>query len=279
MRIARLIVLVVWCCLPTLAFSAQPSRTLRFSPLPLESEHYVKKQFSCFCRSLAAMTQQKIELVYKKDYVDILSALHHDEIDLAYLGPLPYVKVREADTDIVPLVRFLSRNGESTYTCSLVAFGHNRPDLQETCTTVALTQPYSTCGYLVTEALLSSFHQSLQQCPYTYAGNHEQAALAVVRGEAVLAGVKTAIARQYENLGLTVLQESTALPGFLLVANQRTLGKEQVDMLRQNLLAREPQSISEWGELVRYGMIEAKNEDYDVIRTLLKRHPIPDIAP
>jgi len=266
-------------------FAATPSSTLRFSPLPMLSEHLVKEQFLSFCSSLSELTCQNVSLIYKKDYQDLLKALHNDELDLAYLGPLPYVMARKTDPDIIPVVRFLDKHQKATYTCSLVTFGHNHPNLDADYPTIALTQPYSTCGYLVTESLLSPYQHSLNDCPYTYVGDHEQAALAVIRGDAALAGVKTTIARRYENLGLTILDESAPLPGFLLVANRRTLDPATIDQLRSDLLSlnhafsADQKEKPEWGKMIRYGMIEAHDEDYDAIRALLTRFPVPEILP
>jgi phosphonate transport system substrate-binding protein len=266
-------------------FATTPSSALRFSPLPMLSEHLVKEQFLSFCSSLAELTDQNVSLIYKKDYQELLDALHNDEVDLAYLGPLPYVMARRTDNDIVPVVRFLNRQQQATYTCSLVTFGDNQPNLDSAYSTVALTQPYSTCGYLATESLLAPLQHSLSDCPYTYVGDHEQAALSVIRGDAVLAGVKTTIARQYENLGLTIIDESPPLPGFLLVANRRTLDPATIDRLREDLLALNEtvangaKSPLQWGKMIRYGMIEANDKDYDPIRDLLTRFPVPEISP
>mgnify|MGYP001330004870 CR=1 FL=1 len=286
MRECLLILCLLLFLPPVAVVRAGPPDIIRFSPLPLLSEHEVREQFFNFCASLEKITHRHVEFSYRTDYEDILTALHRDELDIAYLGPLPYVKIRELDNDIVPLVRFLDRRGESSYTCALAAFAAAPPDLTMPGLNVALTQPYSTCGYLMTEALLVDAGNSLEQMTYSYAGNHELAALAVIRGEALLAGVKTQVARNYSNLGLTVLRESEPLPGFLLVANRRTLGDEWIEQLRRQLLElgsaadkKGDITMQTWGGLIRNGMIAAFDEDYDAVRALLGQYRVPEFAP
>ena len=268
------------------SWAAEPTSTLRFAPLPLLSEHHVKEQFLYFCDALSHLTGQKACLVYKKDYRDILSALHHDELDLAYLGPMPYVIAHRDDQDIIPLVRFLNRNGDSHYTCALVVFGNERISDQATNKTIAMANPYSTCGYVVKNALLSTYDLNPKDLPDLYTGNHEQAALSVIRGESFFAGIKTSVARQYDNLGLTIVQQSEPLPGFVLVANQRTLGEEKIVQLQKALLQlsmhpteKQKKCVEKWGEMIRYGMVEARDEDYASIRSLLTDLPEAEPAP
>ena len=52
---------------------------------------------------------------------------------------------------------------------------------------------------------------------YRYLGQHDEVALAVVRGEFDFGGLKTAIAQKYTHLGLKVVAESPLMTGLALV--------------------------------------------------------------
>lgn len=266
-------------CLFSLAI-AQP---IRFAPLPMVSERQIEKNFQPFVHYLSTVTSTDVEMIHHKNYDTILDGLINDQIDLAFLGPLPYVFLTQQDLSYVPVVRFINQGGNSTYTCSLVSFDSNLSRLDSTMPPiVALTQPESTCGYLLTEQLLQLFHASLDDLPYYYAGQHSECALEVLRGNAQFAGMQTSIARQYHNLGLRVVAESDPLPGFLLLANPRTLDSDTILKIRTALLGLKPYESSDgavttagWGELIRYGAIPVQSSDYDVIRKMLDGVTIP----
>ncbi len=265
--------------------SEQP--TLRFTPLPMVSERNLKNNFGTFADYLSQQINCPVELVLKKNYRMILDELLADRIDLAYLGPLPFVLLTEKDPDFVPVVRFVDKTGQSTYTCCLAAFSGDHINLDsDHPLLVSLTQPYSTCGYLMSEKLLNQHHYTLSDGSYIYSGNHSESALDVLRGATQVAGLKTSIAEKYHHLGLRILEQSTPLPGFVLVANPRTVPKELIEKIRSQLLSLEPQHSTTdaetthlWGESIRYGATEVDSSDYDVIRDLLLQVEIPGIEP
>ena len=271
-------------CLLGLALASRPLQArevLRFAPLPLLAEQHITRQFSGFCATLADISGREVTLVYKKNYAEIISSLAENTLDLAYIGPLPYVIATQTNKHITPLVGFLNREKKPGYTCALVAFGADQSPLDSECTMVALPQPYSTCGFMTTEALLQEYGLSLKSTPYTYTGNHENAALAVIRGNATMAGVKSSIARKYSNLGLKILKQSEPMPGFLLVGNSKTVDKELLTRMQNMLLelaqSSEAQNIQKsWGNMIKYGMYPAHDEDYDIVRELLQQYPIPE---
>ena len=277
-------------CLLFFAVACHPSfcraDALRFAPLPMASDAIIKQQFQFFSTFLSEQLDQDVEQLSYQSYQTLISDLLADKIDLAHLGPLPYLLLSRQDPTFVPLVRFVDARGADSYTCSLVSFQH-KFDLQQLSdeTSIALTQPYSTCGYLMTEHLLQQQGKTLQQFPYYFAGNHSEAVLEVVRGNAVLAGVKTSVAEQYRHLGVHIEEQDIALPGHLLVANARTLSPSQIELIRRELLTLDPRHnlehrklTSTWGQEFRYGAIPVATDDYQFIEDLLAVIAIPGVG-
>jgi phosphonate transport system substrate-binding protein len=255
--------------------------TVRFAPLPMENRETVVKQFRPMTDFLQKRLGITIEYVYADSYADILQKFRAGKIDLAYLGPLPYVELHSRYPQAEPLVHFREASGETAYTCSLVAFADSTPSLAKLADkNVALTQPLSTCGYLSANGLLRRYGSNLERNNYRYLGKHDAVALAVVQGQYDIGGLKTAIGKKYEHLGLSILAETAPLPSFALVANKVTLRPGLQSLIRKALIDITPsknrEMLAGWGDNIRYGAAPANDGDYDVIRELLGDVEIPD---
>lgn len=277
-RIACLLLLAMWCFTET----SLAGETVRFAPLPMENRETVVKQFRPMTDFLQKRLGITIEYVYADSYADILEKFRTGKIDLAYLGPLPYVELRSNHPQAEPLVHFREASGQTTYTCSLVAFADSATPLASLADkTVALTQPLSTCGYLSTNGLLRRYGSNLERNQYRYLGKHDAVALAVVQGQFDIGGIKTAIGKKYAHLGLSILAETAPLPSFALVANKVTLNPALLSLIQKVLVDISPagkdrEMLTGWGDNIRYGAVPARNSDYDVIRELLGDVKIPE---
>ncbi|WP_167320717.1 PhnD/SsuA/transferrin family substrate-binding protein [Desulfocapsa sulfexigens] len=273
-----LLFLVCLCAMPAVA------REIFFAPLPMEQKEKVIRQIMPMLHFLEKPLGQHLSVKYFSNYEEILDKFKTEEIDLVILGPLPYVQLRETYPDAEPVVRFLNEQGEGTYTCALVTGVESGltsiAALKEQ--RLALTQPHSTCGYLCTDNLLQQVGLSVNDTDFQYLGSHQEVALAVIRGEFKAGGIKSSIGKKYVHLGLQFLAESASLPGFVLVANKRTLTDKQIEILRNVLLQLRPldnpthrKLVEEWGQGIRYGTLIAHDSDYDVIRDQLRGVIIP----
>jgi phosphonate transport system substrate-binding protein len=266
------------CLLPAVAL-ADPD-TLYFAPLPMEQPEEVVKQFKPMLNFLEQRLGVKIEIRYSSSYAEILERFRTGQIDLAYLGPLPYVSLRENHPQAEPLVHFLEKDGQATYSCAL--FGSDqRLEKPLRNKTFALTQPLSTCGYLAVDGLLRQRGERLDQQRFRYLEKHDEAVLAVARGDYDFGGAKTSIAKNYAHLGIVVLAETPPLPSFALVANSRRLSAERMSQLRRTLAELEPKGrnrslMSTWGPQLRNGAVGADDSDYDVLRRLRRQASIPE---
>jgi phosphonate transport system substrate-binding protein len=269
-----------------LLISAAPlwGREIIFSPLPMMQPSLVARHARPMLSYLEQELNEPIGIEYHKNYEKILSAFCRNRIDLAFLGPLPYINLKKRCDKVVPIVRFVNKKGKATYTCSIITdaeIGVKR--LQDLAGgKVALTQPLSTCGYLMTDFLLRGAGLRLEDARYRYVGNHRKVALAVIRGEADAGGIKTSIAHKYEHLGIRFLAQTPPLPGFLLVANGSTMTRREIEKIRNALLNLHPLTNPEdahitscWGEKIRYGAVPVNDSDYDIIRNELARMSIP----
>lgn len=267
-------VLAVW-----VAFgNAVNAETIRFAPLPMENRETVVKQF----RPMTAFLEQRLNLtidyVYSDNYADILTRFRQSQVDVAYLGPLPYVQLRAPYVQARPMVRFKEKSGNTSYTCALITVpdaDFHLPDANQK--KIALPQPLSTCGYLSASGLRRAHGSLLENNYYRYVGKHDTVALSVIRGEFDAGGLKTAIARKYAHMGLQILAETPPLPSFA----PQTLSAALISSICQELTALTPDRkdnplLASWGDNIRFGAVMASDGDYQVVRDFLADAVIPD---
>ena len=270
---SRLMALVAFTLLIAVPVWAE---TLVFSPLPMETPSTVASQWKPLLTYLEQTLGVTIEIDYSTSNDEVVTKFREGRLDLAYLGPLPYVVLRKTFPAAEPVVIFHEKNGQPVYTCAVATLATSPLTLKGLRgRTIALTQPLSTCGYFATQGLLQQAGASLEANRFRYLGQHDEVALAIVRGEFDAGGLKTAIAGKYAHLGLKVLAESPPFPGLSLVANRGKVSAERIRSLQQALLNADPKRREGWGENLRNGVSPASDGDFDGVRRL----PLPATIP
>ncbi len=159
------------------------AETLRFAPLPMEARDKLVKQFQPMVLLLEHSLGLKIVYECSKTYSTVLEKFRRSQLDLAYLGPLPYVELKAVFSPAEPLVFFKEADGKSTYTCALVSFPDNFFDHYNAHQRkIALTQPLSTCGYFAMSGLMHRHGCELEQNFYQYVHTHAKVALSCNTG-------------------------------------------------------------------------------------------------
>lgn len=271
---ALLVALLVGC----VAFAPPPARAsgLVFSPLPMETPETVVAAWRPLLAYLEDRLGTTIRIEYTAGYDELLERFAAGRIDIAYLGPLPYVELKKRFPAAQPVVLFKEKDGKATYTCTLYAPLEARPTLKNLRgKKVALTQPLSTCGYLAVDGLLRKAGNSLENNRYRYLGTHDAVLQAVAAGQFDAGGAKTSVGEKYLPLGLAAVAETPHFPGFVLVANGQRVSAARIELMRRLLSEAPPEERSRWGEQIRHGVVAADDRDYAALRALQPPRPIP----
>lgn len=230
-------------------------------------------------RFIEELTGHPVVVENHARYEDIISGFVAGRIDLAILGPLPYVSLRQLHAGAEPLVRFREPDGREHYTCTLVAFADEvRPLPRYVGARLALTQPFSTCGYFAAATLLGRAGVDIERLDYRFVGRHDQIAIEVITGGADLGVLKDEVAARFASVGLVELAATRPLPGFTLIANAATLDAATRQRLREGFLALQEADIArfvEWPRTLRRGAVPAAHEDYDAIARQFMRIEAP----
>jgi len=273
-RVGRFLLFIVF-------ISSIYAAPLRYAPLSLEKSEIVLHQSEEFLKYLTKVTQRDFEIVFNASYDKIIDDFKKRRIDIAYLGPLPYVKLKNEYPHVKPLVSFKEKSGESSYTCLIFTSKDSKiKTLQDVKSKkIALTQKLSTCGYLMSEDLLRQQNLSLKKdLNYFYSDSHSNAILSVLTDEADVGSCKNGILDKYSHFGFTVLAETKPLPGFILAVNTETVTPEVYQKIKEALLKLDPINnieddliTKEWGVNLRYGCSDVSEDDFNVIEDAVER--------
>ena len=246
-------------------------RTIVFAPLPTKDIEDLYTQFLPMIKYLEKNLNVKIKIDYNNNYDTLLEKFINGEIDIAYLGPLPYLSLEERYPYTKSLVNFKNEKGEVSYTCSFVSFISNKASIENMIDTkIALTQALSTCGYLFVNDVLNKSNSNIEKNKYRYLDRHDTVALSVINDEFKYGGLKTDIAEEYKYLGLEEIKRSMPIPSFTLVGNSKTLDDNMLSNIKKTMITIEEKELSTWHKDIKFGTKETNDMDYDYLRKLIK---------
>lgn len=271
---ARVFVLFAFLGLLATALSAAELKRLVFAPLPMEDKKSMYETFLPLSKYLEETLGVQIEYRFTNSYAELLGLIAQQKVDLAYLGPLPFVMLEKEYPKTEPLIFFKEANGRSSYTCSLISWRKALGDLHVN-QKVALTSPLSTCGYLGVSSILQKRGKELEDFFYRYLGKHDKVALSVVEGRYSMGGVKTTVFEKYKHLGLKEIAKTVTFPSFALVADRTRVDKQKRAVIQEALLRANDINRQEWSEALRYGFDVAQKSSYAPLKKLLDEVKLP----
>jgi len=252
------------------------AQTLRFAPLPMFKSELIMEEYRGILDYLEKELDMEIETVYYSNYKTLLEAIHTSKVDIAHLGPLPYAILLQKGNQTQPIVQFLNKDGQSTYTCSLITSQTKSTSLGYLASKpMALTQPLSTCGYLSAAYLYNKSRMDFKNSNYYYANTHSNVILEVILGQAQSGIVKTSEFENYKHLGIYEIKKTPPWPGFLWVGSPKLSSmiifriQEALTMLSYSN-QHNKELMEFWGEGVKYGTIHASSQNYTPITNLLQ---------
>ena len=250
--------------LPNTCFAGATSSTqiYHFTPLPMKDTKELTKDFLPLVTMLEEKLNLNIEFALKKNYEDILQNIMEKKIDIAVLGPLPFIKLNAMYPDMEPIVFFKRKNGGVHYKCVLSKFIGEELDTSKPLK-VALTQPLSTCGYYQTRVLLEQkYGLALSEQLYRYTNSHTSAVKSVIEGTFDMAGSSDTYARDFQNLGIEVVAESEWMPGFAIYANKKTVPEKVIKDIQELMLSIDAETFKQWGGRLKHGVAKPTGEEF-----------------
>lgn len=269
--VCTILTLTALLCLTTLPCASAPQHdnAIVFAPTLFDSTpDEIRSQLGP-ARFIEELTGRPVVVETHARYEKIISGFVEGRIHLAILGPLPYVSLHRLASHAEPLARFREADGRDHYRCTLVAFADDaRPLAEYAGARLALTQPFSTCGYFGAATLLELAGVDIDSTRYRFLGPHDQIGIQVATGRFDIGVLKDDVARQFASLGVIPLASSQPLPGFTLIANAATLDAETRERIRAGFIALKADDqmrLASWPRHLRQGATPAADADYRAI--------------
>ncbi len=253
--------------------SAGDSLTLWIHPYLPATE--LVKRFTPLATYLGNEIGTPIEIRIHKDYQTHFNFVGKDQADIAYLGPVGYLRVSD-NFGFKPLLAKLEVNGEPFFH-GMIIVRQDSPiktlaDLIGR--SFAFGDPDSTMSHIVPRAILAKAGISVDLLSrYDFMGSHQDVALGVLGGYFDGGGVKEEVFYAYEKRGLRVLAKSPPIAEHVFMTRS-DLPPELVERLRKAFMAvnQHPQKDNILKSIKKSvsGFAPAADQDLDELRELMK---------
>jgi len=251
----------------SLVFGEQ-QETLIFGVHPFKNPRQIYKMFRPLTNAISQQTGKEVKIVIGKSYEDIIDQHQQGKVDFGYFGPASYVNAR-AKTNIIPLTR-IKMKGRGAFR-GVIVVKKDSPITglhQLKGKTFAFGDPESTLSHYVPHYQLMKAGVMVSDLKdYIFTGTHDNVALNVIHGVADAGGLKPAVAKQYLNRGLRILDKSEWIPEHLFAANG-ALASENIHLLKNVLLEMDLIVLKSIKSSIT-GMETASDRDYDGLRKII----------
>ena len=235
----------------------------------------IQQRFAPLAKYLEQKTGHPITVRVGRDYNEHVSAIGGNQVDIAFMGPAPYV-LMVAMHGRKPMLARIEVNGKPVLGGTIIARTdgplRSLSDLKGR--RFAFGDRESTMSALVPQYMLQEAGVPLSALRgYDYLGSHKNVALGVLGGDYDAGAVKQEIFDELAPRGLRVLAQLPTVSEHVFVARSN-LPPELVDKLRHALLslATEPdgQQIMQSMHKGMTAMVPASDQDYQSLRAMMR---------
>ncbi len=225
-----------------------------------------------------------VHLEISRDYEAHIESVAAGAYDIAYMGPVSYVRLVEKHGE-VPLLAKLEVDGEPSFQGAI--FVREDSPIRELGELAgkrfAFVGPSSTMGFIVPHHVMKQAGVGIDRLAgYSFLKNHDNVALAVLIGEFDAGAVKEETFQKFSQKGARALAMTPPIPEHLFVASSRQ-SPETVEALRASLLGivRKPEGLRALRSIKDSGtnLVPVDDRDYDLLRRILNESDRVEITP
>ncbi|MBI5740558.1 MAG: phosphate/phosphite/phosphonate ABC transporter substrate-binding protein [Nitrospirae bacterium] len=268
-----LLIFIALLCGPGIA-GAEGPLTLGIHPFLPATE--LVDRFTPLAEYLGRRIGKPIVIDIAKDYTEHIDKTGNNKVDIAFMGPVSYVRLVEKYGK-KPVLARLEITGKPTFMGAIITAKDSGikklTDLKGK--RFAFVDPESTMGHLVPRCMLLEAGIDVKDFAMSkFVYNHHNVALGVLAGDFDAGAVKEDVYYEYEKRGIRALAWTPPISEHVFVTGSH-LPKETVTALREALLQlkddKEGKAIMLRIQENLTGIVPAVDGDYDNLRTILKK--------
>lgn len=275
-RIAQAIISALALSLATAVGAAEPAQPpLLLGVHPYLSETEIQQRFAPLADYLGKQLGRQVQVRVGRNYEQHqhIEAVGLNSVDIAFMGPVPYVKMA-ARYGAKPLLARIEIDGKPLLSGYIVTRTDSPlrrlTDLRGK--RFAFADPDSTMGTMMPRYVLQQAGVGLRTLSaYQHLGGHKDVALGVLNGDFDAGAVKSEVYDELAARGLRILVKLPEVSEHLFVTRS-DLPATQVKLLRQALL--QLKSTTDGATIMRAihkgmtAMVPVADIDYDNLRTM-----------
>ena len=264
------------CVLFILPSSGFAQNTLIFQIHPYLPSNELIKKFAPLIYYLENKLQREIVCNISRDYQDHIELVGKDKVDIAYLGPVSYVKVVD-NFGSKPLIARLEIKGSPLFQGVIVSNKASSirsvKDLKRK--RFAFGDPNSTMSHIVPLTVLYDNGIKLNDLDkYSFLPGHRNVALGVLMGDFDAGAVKEEVFYEYKDRGLIDVAWTPRISEHLFVTKS-SMPEETINKLRAALLSLkdDPEALRIMSSIKKdvTGLVPVTDKNYDSLRFILKK--------
>lgn len=263
------------------------SESLRVAVLPWQSSKGQQEKLQPLAKYLGTHLKHPVNFQITKNYAEAVDLIVKEEVDMAYLAALTYIKARERNPNIKPLVIPINRiSGRPWYTSVIIA------DTTKNIKTIedlkgkrfAFVSPSSTSGFLIPMNGLQTagIDPTRDFSKIRYSGSHDKATQDLVDGVVdAVTNDKASFLRSQKSGKLDanykIIWESGPIPAPPIVINTKKFTPKMIDQL-QEILIDAPIGVVDVSGTESAGYTLGKDADFEEIRQIYTRLKYTKVA-
>jgi phosphonate transport system substrate-binding protein len=251
---------------------AEDSLTLWVHPYLPATE--LTRRFNPLAEYLSLKVGLPISVRVQKSYKSHIERTGNDEADIAYVGPVSYVKIVETYGEKPLLARLAVRGEPVFFGMIIVREDSSIRSLEELAgRSFAFGDTNSTMSHLVPRYMLEEGGVPVGRLgKYEFLGSHHNVALAVLGGYFDAGGVKEEVYYEYRERGLRMLAKSPPIAEHVFMTKS-SLPAEIQGSLRKAMLTlhEDPRGVEILTSLKSdvTALVKVDDDDYDSLRKIL----------
>lgn len=259
--------------------SEKPVTELNMAIIPSVSSEKQKEDIQQLEEYLTKTLSLPVKISLAKNYQESIDLLVEGKVEIAYLGPFSYIKAKERNPNLEPLVAHIEKSTARPWYTSIIVVNtaagiNNFQDLKGK--RFGFTSPSSTSGFLVPIA----HFQEIQIVPerdfaaVEYAGGHDKNVEALIGGKVDAIAVEKNAYLNFLQAGklledkYKLIWESNPIPNSPIVISSQLPSKLKSQL--QIAFINAPEGLANVGGTRAAGYTAVRDEDYDLIRKIQK---------